>query len=75
MLCTIVKVGLMAVPAGKVYPILVEQKSPVFLWASQISVSASRLPLQPACVIYLWVLLEVYPAGPWGWGHGSAFCF
>lgn len=37
------KWGLMAVPTEKAYPILVEQKSPVFLQASQTSVSASTL--------------------------------
>jgi len=33
----------MTVPTEKAYPILVEQKSPVFLQASQTSVSASTL--------------------------------
>lgn len=67
----------MAVPTEKAYPILVEQKSPVFLQASQTGVSASAL----LCVsvarlrIYLWVLPRIYPAGPQGWSHASALCF
>lgn len=55
------ELGLVAAPTEEVCPMLVEQKSPVFLPKSQISVSESMLPLRPVCVPYLWVLPGIYP--------------
>lgn len=55
------ELGLVAAPTEKVCPVHVEQKSPVFLQRSQISVSESVLPLRPVCIPYLRVLPGIYP--------------